>query len=315
MEEEQKVSSDHPSDQQMETVTEEQSAAVESSISSVPPVVTEAVVEKVEAVEYAGFWVRFTAAIIDGLILAIPVGIVNAITGDKLGGLAGAVLMWAYAIYMLNTRQATYGKMALGLKVISTNDEQFNIGKLVLREVVGKVLNVITLYIGFIMIAFTAKKQGLHDMIASTAVVYDSTKKRRTWPVVLGVIFISTIPVLLVTAIVSRKMSYEYSDDANQRFLKANYAYAYLYADSNNNSLAGFNISPEIKFEECSGQPIINVSEDNQKAAIFSRSCSNANEYFCVNIDITKKVAEEPVNADIFTENTEFANSGKSECQ
>lgn len=153
-----------------------------------------------EQVEYAGFWVRFAAVLVDGLVLAIPSGIINAIFGKSLGGFLGYVLMWAYAIYMLNTRQATLGKMAVGLKVTTTDGGKPTVGKLALREIIGKILDIITLGIGYLMIVFTGKKQGLHDKIADTVVVYDPTRKRRGWIVVLAVIFAVGVPIIGILA-------------------------------------------------------------------------------------------------------------------
>ena len=121
---------------------------------------------------YAGFWIRVLASIIDSVILIVPSAVVSANYGKGLGAFMQYVLMWAYAIYMLNTRQATLGKMAVGIKVISANGNNQTLEKLALREIIGKFLNMITLGIGYLMVAFTAKKQGLHDMIADTVVVY-----------------------------------------------------------------------------------------------------------------------------------------------
>ncbi len=151
-------------------------------------------------VEYAGFWVRFAALLVDGLILAIPSGIINAIFGKSFGGFLGYVLMWAYAIYMLNTYQATLGKMAVGLKVTTIDGGKPTLGKLALREIVGKILDLITIGIGYLMVAFTEKKQGLHDKIADTVVVYDPARKRRFWIVVLSIMFAAGIPLIGIMA-------------------------------------------------------------------------------------------------------------------
>ena len=154
-----------------------------------------------EQLEYAGFWVRFSAMFVDGLVLIIPSIIVAAIFGKNLGTFLQYVLMWGYSIYMLTTRQATLGKMAVGIKVVSINGDNQTTGKLALREIVGKILNMITLGIGYIMIAFTEKKQGLHDMIADTVVVYDQSGKRRPWLVGLCVAIACIIPVLMIIGI------------------------------------------------------------------------------------------------------------------
>lgn len=80
---------------------------------------------------------------------------------------------------MLNTRQATLGKMALGLKVTAVDGGKPTIGRLALREILGRFVNAITLFIGYIIIAFTEKKQGLHDMMVDTVVIYDPARKKR----------------------------------------------------------------------------------------------------------------------------------------
>lgn len=78
---------------------------------------------------------------------------------------------WLYEALMTSSaKQATLGKMALGLKVI---DKQG--GRLTFLHATGrhfaKVLNLFTLQIGYLMVAFTEQKQGLHDIIAGTYVV------------------------------------------------------------------------------------------------------------------------------------------------
>lgn len=178
----------------------------------------------VAAVEYAGFWVRFAANLVDGLVLIIPSIIVNVIFGKNLGVFMQYVLTWTYAIYMLNTRQATLGKMALGIKVTTTNNDKLTVGKLALREIVGKILNLFTLGIGYLMIVFTEKKQGLHDKLADTVVVYDPTRKRRGWLVVLGIVFALVIPimgilagVILVSTNAARQKALDNANEARQK--------------------------------------------------------------------------------------------------
>ena len=69
------------------------------------------------------------------------------------------------------------GKIALGIQVTDLQGNRVSFGKALGRNV-AKILSALILYIGFIMAAFTAKKQGLHDMIAGTLVV----KKGSTTP-------------------------------------------------------------------------------------------------------------------------------------
>lgn len=66
--------------------------------------------------------------------------------------------------------QGTYGKHILKLKVTGRNGERISFGRASIRHI-SKFLSAILVFIGFIMVAFTKKKQGLHDKIAETLVV------------------------------------------------------------------------------------------------------------------------------------------------
>jgi len=123
---------------------------------------------------YAGFWVRFFAAFIDGLILLIPFAFCIALAGTN-NILLGYFLIWIigfgyFAFLESSARKATYGKEALGLIVVNIDGTQLTFTQASLRYI-GKLASALILYIGFIMIGFTEKKQGLHDMIAKTLVI------------------------------------------------------------------------------------------------------------------------------------------------
>jgi uncharacterized RDD family membrane protein YckC len=178
----------------------DQNEQLQQIIQSADEVVSgEQIVAPLTPLEYAGFWVRFAALLVDGLVLLIPTFIINMITGKEF---FGTILMWIYMIYMINTKQATLGKMAVGIKVISLDGTNLSLGKIVLRETLGKFISGIILGIGYIMAGFTEKKQGLHDMMASTVVVYDSSRERRKWLVVLGVIVGMIVPVGILLSVV-----------------------------------------------------------------------------------------------------------------
>jgi len=119
---------------------------------------------------YAGFWVRFVAMIIDAVIIAVGSGLVSAAT---LG--AGIVVTfvgpWLYEAFMLSSEwQATVGKRAMSIAVTGIDGNRISFARATGRHF-AKWISVLTLGIGFIMVAFTAKKQALHDMIAETLVV------------------------------------------------------------------------------------------------------------------------------------------------
>ena len=150
------------------------------------------------AVQYAGFWMRFAAYIIDSIVIsavllaiAIPLILVlglgaglSAAGGDPnpaaimalislyLGFIAAALVgQWLYFAYSESSAwQATVGKKLLGLRVTDLNGGRIGFGKASGRFF-GKILSGMILNIGFIMAGFTEKKQALHDMLASTLVV------------------------------------------------------------------------------------------------------------------------------------------------
>ena len=128
--------------------------------------------------EYAGFWRRFAAYIIDNILISIvfwiAVLVLGAVADDAgvvIGYLLGIVGTFVYFAYMESSEsQATVGKIALGIQVTDVNGSRISFGK-ALGRTAAKILSALILYIGFIMAAFTQRKQGLHDLIAGTLVV------------------------------------------------------------------------------------------------------------------------------------------------
>ena len=140
---------------------------------------------------YAGFWIRVLAYIIDNVIMLVifcplgfGLGIVAAAAEIDENSPEWAVLNlvingvsiivgWLYfALMESSSWQATVGKKLLKLKVTDTNGYPLTFGKATGRYF-GKILSSMICLIGFIMVAFTEKKQGLHDMLANTLVVND----------------------------------------------------------------------------------------------------------------------------------------------
>ena len=156
--------------------------------------------------QYAGFWIRFVAYLVDGLILSIPIfglaiilGVIVGIAGG-LGSFSSSgssnlsqpmgvafgvgialtelvffvfllVMSWLYfAKLESGPMQSTYGKRMLGLKVTDLSGERISFGQASGRFF-AKILSKMIFDIGFIMAGFTERKQALHDMIAGTLVV------------------------------------------------------------------------------------------------------------------------------------------------
>ncbi|MEK6657332.1 MAG: RDD family protein [Nitrospirota bacterium] len=144
-----------------------------------------------ESLPKGGFWIRFAAVFVDGIILLIVQGIFGFFVGIGVGMgsimrggipdegqmLSGIIAFFvtifigmAYHIFFVGWRGQTPGKMALKLKIIQTNGEEMTYGKAFLRWV-GYSISGLTLGIGYLMVAFTKQKQGLHDKIAGTYVI------------------------------------------------------------------------------------------------------------------------------------------------
>lgn len=124
---------------------------------------------------YAGFWRRVGAYFIDSLVVGIPLAIIFSAAGykdnDAGPGLISALIGFLYfTLFESSKHQATPGKMALGIIVTDLNGHRISYQKAVIRWL-SKIISGLLLMIGYIMVAFTAKKQGLHDKIAGTLVI------------------------------------------------------------------------------------------------------------------------------------------------
>lgn len=139
------------------------------------------------AVEYVGFWKRFVAFLIDSFILlVITVPLILAIYGTDYGThTRGRVFagLWDFLIQFVlpavavivfwRYRGATPGKMAISAKIVDAKSGQApSTGALVVRYF-AYLVSMLPLMLGFIWIGIDRRKQGFHDKIAGTVVVYD----------------------------------------------------------------------------------------------------------------------------------------------
>jgi uncharacterized RDD family membrane protein YckC len=124
-----------------------------------------------QPVAYAGFWERFGAAFIDGIILMIPNFVLTLLMPDMGSTIVSLLLGWIYSAGMESSAsQATLGKKALGIKVTSMEGHRISFGQATGRHF-GKILSGIILLIGYLMMLWDDKKQTLHDKMAGTLVV------------------------------------------------------------------------------------------------------------------------------------------------
>ena len=162
--------------------------------------------------QYAGFWRRFVAMLIDSFILSIiQIGVVLILVFgasvkagywpfeemiNQLGGWMDVlwfILFWLYVAGMeSSSKQATLGKMALGLQVTDSEGNRITFLRATGRNM-AKLLSFMTLMIGYLMAAFTKKKQALHDQAANCLVI--KRKESSFWKVV----FIAMLFLALLT--------------------------------------------------------------------------------------------------------------------
>lgn len=145
---------------------------------------------------YVGFWARFFAFLVDSLWVGLLLGVVLfALYGDQLTALVamspdasqetmsaaaegaiGALLLELFlpAVIFVGFwiwKSATPGKMIVSAKIVdATTLGAPSTGQLIVRYV-GYFVSSLLLCLGFLWIAFDARKQGWHDKIAGTVVI------------------------------------------------------------------------------------------------------------------------------------------------
>ena len=157
-------------------------------------------------VRYAGFWIRFVASFLDTLFLALPVALLiyflsdgnwfdfsqyqqnlaYAMSGNAQKALASqpqTSLKWELLfevsvllvtmLFWRRWRGATPGKKLVKIKIVDYKTSQDLDNKQALTRSFGYIVSTLFFLIGFIMVAFRKDKRGLHDILASTAVIYE----------------------------------------------------------------------------------------------------------------------------------------------
>ena len=139
--------------------------------------------------QYIGFGRRLVAWLLDALILGVVQSILGIFLGTGFAGISSgnsvtpttgttmfanilSLIVWVgYAVGYQGWTGQTLGKRVMCIKVVDENGKKPSYFTFFLRDVIGKIASGIILFIGFLMILWDGKKQGLHDKIASTYVV------------------------------------------------------------------------------------------------------------------------------------------------
>jgi uncharacterized RDD family membrane protein YckC len=147
---------------------------------------------------YGGFWRRFCAKFLDGLILFVigtPINMLlalvllgsanfftykldpNSAAGigvyllfQGMSMLVGLALGITYSVYFIRRYQATPGKLAMGLKLVRSDGANLTVGRIIGRYF-AEMISLMVLYIGYIMAGFDQEKKSLHDLICDTRVI------------------------------------------------------------------------------------------------------------------------------------------------
>ena len=138
---------------------------------------------------FAGFWIRVLAWIVDSIILSVFGVALTFVAGFVVGAfgsnqpslqnflvpIVAATSFLLPAVYLLvgwARSGRTFGKMLCGIRIVCENGAPLGFGGALIR-LFGYMLSSLIFCIGYLMVAFTDRKRGLHDMIAGTVVIYD----------------------------------------------------------------------------------------------------------------------------------------------
>lgn len=174
-----------------------------------------------DVARYAGFWRRVAAAALDGfvqtgfsfVVVMLVAAVVSYFNGTPDEGAAFGLLyllawivVWLYyALMHSSSWQATLGKRAIGIKVTSLTGERIGFGRATGRFF-ASLLSTLILGIGYLLAAFTSRRQALHDMIAGTLVVSrnatpEDVARGLGQPKVSGAIIAVAVVVMLIPTV------------------------------------------------------------------------------------------------------------------
>lgn len=140
------------------------------STTSTPPTNSATDQPSTVSVRYAGFWIRVIAGLIDAVVISIITYIIQMLIGES--NPVSIIIGAAYHIGMwLKNDGMTIGKKIMGIKVIQTNGQPIDAKTAAVRYI-GYMISGFVFAIGFIWVAFDKNKQGWHDKIANTYVIY-----------------------------------------------------------------------------------------------------------------------------------------------
>ncbi|WP_163528778.1 RDD family protein [Halobacillus ihumii] len=147
--------------------------------------------DDIQRVFYAGFGPRFVAYLIDLMVIWGVNSIVTRpilrllnleeaklwISMFSAANITTSIIFFLYFILMTKFFRATLGKMILGLSVESLNDQPLTNGQIIFRECIGRYISMALLGLPYLVVAFTKRHQGIHDLFADTSVIKNKFKR------------------------------------------------------------------------------------------------------------------------------------------
>ena len=137
--------------------------------------------------EYAGFWIRFWAFMIDTLLLLVIITpLLYAVYGEEMASTSSLsfwnvmiqyVMPMVATVWLWRARSATPGKMLLSLKIVDKDTGQKLTNTQCVVRYFSYILSMLPLLLGFIWVGFDSKKQSFHDKLANTVVLKDKSNK------------------------------------------------------------------------------------------------------------------------------------------
>ncbi|CAM3523226.1 RDD family protein [Paenibacillus lupini] len=129
----------------------------------------------------AGFWRRLGAAILDGLIIGIPLAIISSILFGKADSAFSNIVSFLYSLLIpIIWNGYTIGKKICSIQIKRLDGMPIGIGTMLLRQLVGGLIYAVTFGIGAVVSAFMVglreDKRAIHDFIAGTVVVHDGSE-------------------------------------------------------------------------------------------------------------------------------------------
>ena len=122
----------------------------------------------------SGFWRRFVAAFVDGIVLSVVFFLMRAVVGENPASLLNLVVGIGYYTYFEGSSGQTLGKKALGIRVVDLGGGgSIGYGRAFIRYI-GRIVSAIPLFLGYFWMLWDKEKQTWHDKFANSVVVPDN---------------------------------------------------------------------------------------------------------------------------------------------